>query len=102
MIIRSIGLVLVSSLLLVGCSSVHRSLAVGIGSGLVLGAANGAIIQSEHRGHMMIQSALIGGALGGLVSYFVHNGVEKRDDRIRRETLFNLEKFNVLTPSKDY
>jgi len=101
MIIRSIGLILVSSFILSGCSSVQRSLAVGIGSGLALGAANGAVMQSKHSGHMAIQGALIGGVIGGVVSYFVHGQLEKRDDKIRHETLFNLEKFNVLTPSQE-
>ena len=43
---------------------------------------------------------MIGGAIGGVASYFLHNILEQRDDRTRRDTLFNLEKFNVSAPSK--
>ena len=42
---------------------------------------------------------MIVGAIGGIASYFLHKGLEQRDDSTRRDTLFNLEKFNVSTPS---
>lgn len=42
--------------------------------------------------------ALIGAAVGGIAAYFIHSGMEDRDARIRKETLFNLDKFNVSRP----
>ena len=84
-----------------GCSSIEKSVLLGVGTGLVLGSANGAVMQSENRGHIIAQGALIGGVVGGIVSYFTHNALEQRDEKVRRETLFNLEKFNVLTPAKE-
>lgn len=34
--------------------------------------------------------------IGGLASYLIHGSLEKRDANIRRETLMNLERYEVL------
>lgn len=43
-----------------------------------------------------IKGAVIGGVALGLISYVVHESLESRDARVRRETLMNLEHYDVL------
>lgn len=90
---------IVMILALVGCSTMRESLVLGVGSGAATGAITGATIVKQNRGQAALQGALFGGVIGGIASYFIHGTVQKRDDLIRRETLFNLEKFNVSSPS---
>ena len=84
---------------MVGCSTMRESLIVGAGTGAATGAIGASSFADRNKGQAALQGALIGGAIGGIASYFLHKGMDKRDDRVRRETLFNLEKFNVSTPS---
>ena len=39
---------------------------------------------------------MIGGVVGGLASYFIHGSLESRDARVRKDTVLNLEKFDVM------
>lgn len=48
------------------------------------------------RGENSIKGAVLGGVVGGLASYFIHDSLELRDTRVRKETLLNLEKYDVL------
>jgi hypothetical protein len=45
------------------------------------------------------QGALVGGiigaAVGGLTAYIIQSGLDDRDTKTRKETLFNLERFGV-------
>lgn len=84
---------------MVGCSTMRESLIVGAGTGAATGAIGASSFADRNKGQAALQGALIGGAIGGIASYFLHKGMDKRDDRVRRDTLFNLEKFNVSTPS---
>lgn len=84
---------------MVGCSTMRESLIIGAGTGAATGAIGASSLADNNKGQAALQGALIGGAIGGIASYFLHKGMDKRDDRIRRDTLFNLEKFNVSTPS---
>ena len=43
-----------------------------------------------------IKGVVIGGIVGGLASYMIHGSLEKRDANVRRETLMNLEQYDVL------
>ncbi|MGE3263360.1 MAG: hypothetical protein AB7K68_16385 [Bacteriovoracia bacterium] len=75
-----------------------QSLVTGIGAGAVTGLVLGPAV--NHSGsNARLGGALIGAAFGGLAAYFIHDGIEARDARIRKETLFNLDKFNVSRPS---
>jgi len=78
----------------------ERSIGLGIGSGIVLGAGSGALVDGHNKHHMAIQGAVVGGVLGGVVSYFIQRKFEMKEVEVRKETLFNLEKFNVLSPLK--
>lgn len=75
------------------------SLVTGIGAGAVVGAAgSSATYKGQKKGKAAISGALIGAAIGGLTSYFIHDGLKKRDAKTRRETIFNLDKHNVSAP----
>lgn len=83
------------SQILTSCASMSDSLILGIGSG----AAAGAIVSHQGQGDQGTGTA-IGAVVGGLSAYLIHKGVEKREEKIRRETLLNLDKFDVSTPPK--
>lgn len=78
-----------------GCSTMRDSLIVGAGSGVLLGGIAGNQMDGD-RGENAIKGAVIGGVVGGLASYFIHNSLESRDARVRKETLLNLENYEVL------
>lgn len=92
---KTISLLLAVSLLSSSCSSTRKSIALGVGTGAVSGATIGAMTNKDHA-----QGALLGlgiGALvGGIASYFIHGGLEDRDNETRKDTLFNLEKNGVF------
>ena len=71
------------------------SLILGAGSG----AAIGGVIGSQNDGDKTenaIKGAVIGGVVFGLASYLIHGSLEKRDASVRRETLMNLEHYDVM------
>ncbi len=83
-----------------GCATMKES----IGLGIVTGAATGLVLgHTIDRGSSSAKlgGALIGAVVGGVASYFIHQGLEDRDARVRKETLFNLDKFNVSRPSEN-
>jgi hypothetical protein len=85
-------------ILLMGCTTMKESLLLGG----VTGAATGAAINNSiDRGNPIAATngALAGVVVGLAASYFIHDGLEKRDSRVRRETLLNLDKFNVSHPA---
>ena len=79
-----------------GCATTTRSTLLGIGTGAAVGAAGAnALHDSRNKSQAILTSALISGAIGGIVGYATHKGLEKRDAAVRRDTLFNLQKFGV-------
>lgn len=78
-----------------GCATLKDSLILGAGSGVVAGAIAGGQFKGD-RGENAIKGAVIGGVLFGLASYVIHGSLEKRDANVRRETLMNLEHYEVL------
>lgn len=95
---KKICSVLITTLFLCSCSTMKGSLMTGIGTGAALGAGGGAVTGSKNKGKSAATGALIGAAVGGLTSYFFHKHQKKKEDRVRRETLFNLDKHNVSMP----
>ncbi len=92
---RKFMLGLIGLLILNGCASLKESLLIGAGSGVVIGGAIGSQNSSD-RTEDTIKGAVVGGVVMGLASYLIHNSLEKRDANVRRETLMNLEHFEVL------
>ncbi len=87
------GLILCA--LLSGCSTLKESLILGAGSGVAIGAIAGAQAPGD-RGENSIKGAVLGGVALGLTSYIIHNSLTKRDEKTRRETLMNLQHYDVL------
>lgn len=77
------------------CSSITKSTLLGIGTGLAVGGSSGALSDKHNRGQAAVTSALIVGIIGGVAGYFAHQELESRDVDVRKETLFNLEKYGV-------
>lgn len=92
---KLIGLCVVMAVVLSGCASVTKSTLLGIGTGAVVGGASGALIDKQNPGQTALNSALITAVIGGIAGYFTHDFLEDRDASVRKETLFNLEKFGV-------
>lgn len=88
------GLIL-CNVLFTGCSTLRDSLVLGAGTGAVMGGIAGN--QSPgNREENTIKGAVLGGIVGGVASYLIHGSLESRDTRVRKETLLNLEKFDVM------
>lgn len=92
------GLLLVMSMTFISCASMKNSVLTGVGTGAASGALVGSGMNNKDRGKGAAMGALSGALIGGITSYFIHKGLEKRDDQTRRKTLFNLDKFSVSTP----
>lgn len=92
---KMIGLCLTVALLMTGCASVTKSVLTGAATGAAVGGASGALIDKQNSGQAALTSALIMGVIGGVAGYFTHDALENRDAEVRRETLFNIEKFGV-------
>jgi hypothetical protein len=81
-----------------GCASTRDSILTGVGAGAVTGFVLGPVV--DHGSHeARLGGALIGAAVGGIAGYFIHKGLDDRDAAVRKETLFNLDKYNVSRPS---
>ena len=81
--------------ILTGCSTLRDSLILGSGTGVIVGGIAGNQFEGD-RGENAIKGAVIGGVIGGLASYVIHGSLESRDERVRKDTLLNLEKFDVM------
>jgi len=84
-----------SVLILTGCATLRDSLVLGAGTGVVLGGIAGNQTDGD-RSENVLKGAVLGGFVLGLTSYMIHGSLERRDARVRRETLMNLEHYEVL------
>lgn len=89
-----------ASLFVSGCASMKESIVTGVGIGATTGATGGSHANKKDRQKGALQGALIGAAIGGISSYIIHGSLEKRDSKTRKDTLLNLDKFSVSTPSR--
>lgn len=81
-----------------GCASTKESILTGVAAGAVTGLVLGPAIDRTSP-DAKAGGALIGAAIGGITGYFIHKGLDERDAKTRKETLFNLDKYNVSRPS---
>lgn len=84
-----------SVLILNGCSTLRDSLILGAGTGLVVGGIAGGQVEGD-KSENTIKGAVLGGVVFGLTSYLIHGSLGKRDTNVRRETLMNLEHYDVM------
>ncbi len=78
-----------------GCATLKDSLILGAGTGLVVGGIAGNQSDGD-KSENVLKGAVIGGVVGGLASYLIHGSLESRDARVRKDTILNLEKFDVM------
>lgn len=93
---KIIGLALILTLAS-GCSSLDKTVLMSAS----LGAGAGAVVGNQSGGSskQTAISAAIGAVVSGIAGYFIHKGIEKRDEKVRRDTLFNLDRNDVSVPN---
>lgn len=69
---------------------------LGASTGLIVGGIAGNQSPGNDKSENVLKGAVIGGIIGGIASYAIHGSLESRDTRVRRETLLNLEKYDVM------
>ncbi len=80
-----------------GCASVERSTLLGAGTGATLGAVSVSSMARQDHKKMTLKGAGIGLLVGGLTGYILHQVMDKKERKVRRETLFNLESHGIST-----
>ncbi|MBX9765902.1 MAG: hypothetical protein K2X47_01405, partial [Bdellovibrionales bacterium] len=80
-------MILVMAMTMNGCSTINKSTLLGAATGAVVGAGSGAILSQQEKAQVALTSALIMSAIGGFTGYYAHQGLEKRDGEVRKETL---------------
>jgi hypothetical protein len=68
---------------------------LGAGTGVVVGGVAGGLVKGD-TGENALKGAVLGAVVGGLASYAIHEALESRDERVRKDTLMNLEKYDVM------
>lgn len=86
---------LLLSIYTTSCSTMKESLVLGTSSGIAVGLGASSIIKNKNKDKTRLTSSLIGAGIGAISSYFIHKGVKAKEAKVRRNTLFNLEKFGV-------
>lgn len=84
--------------LLIGCASVKKTVSVGAISGATIGAISGGAF-GKQKGRDTFKNAAIAGLIGAAASYLIHGELKKRDKKIRKETLFNLDQHGIMPAS---
>jgi len=82
------------------CSTMKESMILGTSTGLATGVAAGSIIKSSNKDKARLTAGIIGAGIGAISSYFIHKGVKAKEAQVRRNTLFNLDKFGVSSIPK--
>jgi hypothetical protein len=73
----------------------ERSVMLGVGTGAAMGTGVGLAVGGQNRTEATLISAGIGALVGGFSAYLIHGQLDKRDDGVRRNTLFNLENHGI-------
>ena len=83
----------------VGCASRERSVAAGVTLGATAGGIHGAALYPINTKKGITLGAFMGGITGGIIGWMIKKGLEKRDEKIRREMLFNFQRHGITNPS---
>jgi hypothetical protein len=67
---------------------------MGIGAGAVGGAIT-AVSMNREENKVTMKGAAIGALVGGVAGYVLHRIIDNKEDKVRRETLFNLESHGI-------
>jgi hypothetical protein len=100
---KIISMLLISTAFLQSCATTKRSIILGLASGAGAGAVIGAASSNDHdKG--AVTGLAIGAVVGAIAAYFIDDGLQKRDQDTRKDTLFNLEKHGVFggSPQENY
>ena len=86
------------------CENAGKPVVWGLGGGAAVGAAGGAILNHRNKAGNAALGAIGLGIVGALIGCVVHRELEKRDERVRKETLFRLDTFGVsgIPPFRKY
>ncbi len=80
---------------LINCSSIEKTTVLG----LTVGASTGAIMEQGLNVNAdqksTIRRSVVGGLVGAGLGYLLHRIMNTREDRVRKETLFNLEAHGI-------
>ena len=91
---RAIFLMFALAVAGVGCSSVERSALLGISTGAVTGHVARSYMGGREYKKAAIESALFLGFVGGIGGLLIHDGLEKRDERVKKKSLLDLNDFD--------
>ena len=97
-------------MLLFGCSSAHccTDSVRPVLLGALVGASGGHVMRyymgGRNKKRAALNTALLMGFIGGVSGCLIHQGLKKRDERIRREVLFDLNDFyhGPLLPEENF
>lgn len=80
---------------IIGCSSVEKTSLLGFTVGGGIGAIADQGLNENTNKDSLIKNSIIGAVVGLGVGYLLHTVIDNREDKVRRETLFNLEAHGI-------
>ena len=87
--------IILCTFFLLGCATANRSILMGTAAGAAAGAFIGPGFSPKNKKNNAAAGTLVGALLGMAVGGYVHDKLEKRDDRTRRQLILNLEKHGI-------
>ena len=97
--LKNLMLIYTASVVL-GCSTITRSISLGATTGAATGTLMGAAMVKQDKAKSSAKGALVTGIVGAIAGYFIHHLLAKRDEKARKELLFNLESFGITESKK--
>ena len=89
------------------CATSRKNLVTGAVLGGASGALSGALIAQRRKGEAALTMGLIFAFVGATGGFFADRAIKKESERVRRQTLFNIEQYGmgtgdpaVLSPAK--
>lgn len=79
----------------IGCSSIEKTSLLGLTVGGGIGAIADQGLNENTNKDSMIKNSIIGAVVGLGVGYLLHTFIDNREDKVRKETLFNLEAHGI-------